>query len=183
MDPKNDENFGSMIYSLISNLESFIQETFRQELGLNWMVYILLGWRGVSHFGRCFFIILHISSRTLLHFLHILHALLHFLHIRRCTHNHLSPLAKTDVAVFNSLCVLGCLLKVSNFCEIRFIGLFYSVWFGTFSLRELDHEPSSKLGLKWSLCNRLCSNLWRVVIICLDCKSTHNAMMICKSGE
>ena len=114
MDPKNDEKVGSMICSLISNLESFIQEAFRQELGLNWKVYILLGWRGVSHFGRCFFIILHISSRTLLHFLHILHALLHFLHIRRCTHNHLSPLAKTDVAAFNRLCVLSCLLKVCN---------------------------------------------------------------------
>ena len=43
MDAKDDEKYGSMIYSLISNLESFIQETFRQELGLNWMVYILLG--------------------------------------------------------------------------------------------------------------------------------------------
>ena len=43
MDPKNDEKVGSMIYSMIANLESFIQEAFRQELGLNWMVYILLG--------------------------------------------------------------------------------------------------------------------------------------------
>ena len=127
MDPKNDEKVGSMI----SNLESFIQEAFWQELGLNWMVYILLGWRGVSHFGRCFFIILHISSRTLKHFLHILHALLHFLHIRRCTHNHLSPLAKTDVAVFNSLCVLACLLKVCNIFAslIQFI-IFFGQSFG-----------------------------------------------------
>ena len=43
MDAKDDEKYGSMIYSLISNLESFILEAFRQELGLNWMVYILLG--------------------------------------------------------------------------------------------------------------------------------------------
>ena len=143
MDPKNDGKVGSMIYWLISNLESFIQETFRQELGLNWMVYILLCWRGVSHFGRCFFIILHISSRPLLHFLHILHALLHFLHIRRCTHNHLSPLAKTDVAVFNRLCVLGCLLKFAIFLSVRFnfISLLHEL-IAVVGLIVYDSEPS-----------------------------------------